>query len=81
MQGREVDIVVLSCVRSGSAGLGFLSDWRRTNVALSRAKEAIVVVGSESCLSRDARWERALRGFDYFETCSKLCQRSERNWG
>ena len=38
-QGREVDIVIFSCVRSGSGGsLGFLAEWQRLNVAITRAK-------------------------------------------
>ena len=38
-QGREVDIVIFSCVRSGrSSSLGFLAEWQRLNVAITRAK-------------------------------------------
>ena len=54
MQGRESDVIVLSCVRSGSS-LGFLSDWRRINVALSRCREQLVVVGTHSCF-KHANW-------------------------
>ena len=49
-QGDEADIVVISLVRnnhhSGSRALGFLSDARRMNVLLSRARWKLVVVGS-----------------------------------
>ena len=49
-QGNEADVVVVSLVRnnsrSGLAALGFLSDERRMNVLLSRAKWRLVVVGS-----------------------------------
>jgi len=44
-QGRELDVVVISCVRSG-ARVGFLSDMRRLNVALTRAKDVLYVVGN-----------------------------------
>lgn len=44
-QGREADIVIFSCVRaSGSKGVGFLSDVRRMNVALTRAKHFLFVI-------------------------------------
>jgi len=45
-QGRETDIVIYSVVRSNSENdLGFISDHRRLNVALSRARELLIIVG------------------------------------
>ena len=53
-QGDEADIVVVSLVRnnhhSGSRALGFLSDARRMNVLLSRARWKLVLIGSLSFL-------------------------------
>lgn len=44
-QGREANIVIFSCVRAaGSQGIGFLSDVRRMNVALTRAKHFLLVI-------------------------------------
>lgn len=44
-QGREANIVIFSCVRAaGSHGIGFLSDVRRMNVALTRAKHFLLVI-------------------------------------
>ena len=46
-QGRE-DIVIISTVRSD--GIGFLSDYRRMNVAITRARNFLLVVGNQKCL-------------------------------
>jgi superfamily I DNA and/or RNA helicase len=42
-QGSEADIIILSFVRSSSS-IGFLRDFRRLNVALTRARKALFVV-------------------------------------
>ena len=45
-QGRESDVVIYSTVRSNSEQrIGFLRDRRRINVALSRARNLLVIVG------------------------------------
>lgn len=52
-QGRETDIVFYSVVRSNDEGkLGFLKDVRRLNVAFSRARELLVVVGDHHCAQK-----------------------------
>lgn len=63
-QGREMDIVILSTVRSNSNGsIGFLSDARRLNVAITRARERLFVVGNAHTLSRINVWHKETHVF------------------
>ena len=55
-QGRETDIIFYSVVRSNDEGkLGFLQDVRRLNVAFSRARELLVVVGNHQSVTKNLR--------------------------
>eukprot|EP00434_Breviolum_minutum_P006417 symbB.v1.2.005664.t1/scaffold327.1/size259883/17 len=53
-QGREKEVIILSCVRT--QGLGFLTDHRRLNVGITRAKSFLVVIGCSEVLRRDPVW-------------------------
>ncbi|KAI5166401.1 regulator of nonsense transcripts 1 [Nematocida sp. AWRm78] len=53
-QGQEKDCIIISTVRTNA--MGFLSDCRRMNVALTRAKYTVIVVGSIKLLSKDEIW-------------------------
>lgn len=53
-QGQERDVIILSLTRSNPDGLiGFLSEYRRTNVAMSRARRHLLVVGDSSTVGSD----------------------------
>ena len=62
-QGRERDFIIFSAVRSNFQGrIGFLHDWRRMNVALTRAKSGLVIIGDLDTLSEaDKHWEALVK--------------------
>ncbi|QRV77471.1 ATP-dependent DNA helicase [Ceratobasidium sp. AG-Ba] len=53
-QGQEKDIIILSCVRAGVnvQSVGFLADERRMNVAITRARSSLFVLGHATTLER-----------------------------
>jgi superfamily I DNA and/or RNA helicase len=54
MQGQEADNCIISLTRSNENGdLGFLKDYRRTNVAISRTKRSCFLIGDSSTLGSD----------------------------
>ena len=54
-QGQEKENIILSLVRSNNDGdIGFLKDYRRMNVALTRAKEKLFVIGDSATIAADA---------------------------
>ncbi|XP_048537900.1 probable helicase MAGATAMA 3 [Triticum urartu] len=56
-QGREKELVIFSCVRCNKEqNIGFVSDFRRMNVAITRARSAVLVIGSVSTLKKDKHW-------------------------
>lgn len=53
-QGQEKDVIYISLVRSNEKGeIGFLNDTRRMNVAMTRAKKKLVIIGDSSTISRN----------------------------
>ncbi|XP_066191672.1 helicase MOV-10 [Sylvia atricapilla] len=68
-QGQERNVILISTVRSCSTylqfdqtfRLGFLKNPKRLNVAITRAKALLIVVGNPTVLSKDHHWHRFLR--------------------
>ncbi len=54
-QGQEKENIILSLVRSNDDGdIGFLKDYRRMNVAITRAKEQLIVIGDSATIGADS---------------------------
>jgi superfamily I DNA and/or RNA helicase len=77
-QGREKDIVIFSCVRCNSnsnrvginrnrglalAAIGFVAEKRRLNVAVTRAKKALLIFGHCDTLREDLMWREMIESF------------------
>jgi superfamily I DNA and/or RNA helicase len=53
-QGQEKDVVFISLVRSNLKGdIGFLSDYRRMNVAMTRARKQLIIVGDSATIGNN----------------------------
>ncbi len=60
-QGQERDIIVISLTRSNAAGeIGFLKEYRRINVAMTRAKHHLLMIGDGATVGQDAFFESLL---------------------
>jgi len=65
-QGQERDVIYISLVRSNTSGeIGFLKDYRRMNVAMTRAKKKLIIVGDSATLGNDEFYQNFM---DYCET-------------
>ena len=61
-QGRESEVIIFSCVRASfSGGIGFLSDIRRMNVGITRAKSSLWVLGNSQSLIQGEFWGRLIQ--------------------
>ncbi|KAL5341512.1 SEN1 N terminal-domain-containing protein [Aspergillus crustosus] len=60
-QGRESEVIIFSCVRASNKGIGFLSDIRRMNVGLTRAKSSLWVLGNSQSLVQGEFWNGLIK--------------------
>jgi len=67
-QGGEREVIIVSFVRTGEGGIGFLGDGRRLNVGLMRAKRALIVLGSYQGLLNASQKSPAGRDMHSFLT-------------
>lgn len=64
-QGQERDIIYISLVRSNAEGvIGFLKDYRRMNVAMTRARKKLIIIGDSATLGGDAFYSKFLEYVD-----------------
>ena len=65
-QGREKEVVIVSLVRSNREGeVGFLADTRRMNVAMTRARRKLIVIGDSATITSHGFYQRMV---EYFES-------------
>ena len=64
-QGQERDIILISLVRANDEGqIGFLRDLRRMNVAITRARMKLIILGDASTMTRHPFYKKL---YDYIE--------------
>lgn len=64
-QGRDKECIIVSLVRSNTERRigSLLRDWRRINVAFTRAKKKLILIGSETTLKSVSIWQEVEKGF------------------
>ena len=68
-QGQEQECIFLSLVRSNDDGdIGFLKDYRRMNVAITRAKEQLIIIGDSATIGGDAFYNSFLTYIEQYGT-------------
>ena len=77
-QGREKELVLITMVRSNPEGeIGFLADTRRTNVALTRARRKLIIIGDSATLGRNQFYAQLVEHFEANEAYRSVWEFSE----
>jgi ATP-dependent RNA/DNA helicase IGHMBP2 len=72
-QGREKEAVLISCVRSNAQGeIGFLADNRRMNVAMTRARRKLIVVGDSATIGGSKFFSELLAYFESIDAYTTI---------
>jgi hypothetical protein len=80
-QGKEKEIVIFSTVRAKRGQtIGFLADVRRMNVALTRAKQSLWIIGHSATLQINSEWKALLKSIDDRELRSTVDQSAQDWW-
>lgn len=67
-QGREKEVVIVTLVRSNADGqIGFLADTRRMNVALTRARRKLIVIGDSATITAHPFYDQLVAYFEQIE--------------
>lgn len=68
-QGQEKDIIYISLVRSNeNSEIGFLSDIRRMNVAMTRARKKLIIIGDSATISENKFYSNFLEYIDLVDS-------------
>lgn len=80
-QGREKELIIFSAVRSNTyGGVGFLADWRRLNVMITRARRGLIIVGDMRTLTRDPTWKRYIYWANALDLVPDVDVEHSRRW-
>lgn len=76
VQGNESDAIILCLTRSNEEQeIGFLSDYRRTNVAISRAKKRCFIVGDSATIGNDPFYNSLIEKFEIANSYESVWER------
>ena len=61
-QGRQKELIIISTVRSNNRNeIGFLNDLRRLNVAITRARRKLIIIGNKNTLSSNKTYKQLIK--------------------
>ncbi|PRP77952.1 helicase [Planoprotostelium fungivorum] len=81
-QGRDKECIIFSTVHNNNEGeVGLLSDQRRVNVAVTRAKSKLIIIGSPKTLQTDATWQIVMELMEENKWIYKLPKEAHTTYG